>query len=300
MGAPVEGIADDIQRASDAIAQAVYDEIARSRVVIDGEEYYEVPSARVIGEKDAAATVDELANYPGGVANWSGNPLFIGLGITDFWSDNILAEDDNAYDLALSVGAMFQALGATSGTGLGGLFGLFFSQGVIDSTWTGISSGGAAVGATYSYLWRAYGDTNLGVGDLIAGGLLVGSAANETLAAANFIETSGWLHAGAGADIIYAASNASEQTDGSGVFDGGEGIDLMSFLSSTTPDDGGVTAKITDWTSGVQFSALVNMPYGGQAFLFNMERLNLSDADDRLVIDSQRWFGLFEQVLGVF
>jgi hypothetical protein len=285
-GAPIAGIDSLVQNASNAIAQSVYDDILDADVIKDGVKYYELPTAKEIGAQDAAATVDALANYPGGVANWSGNPLFIGLGIADFWSDNILADNDDTYDLALSVGAMFHALQASSGTGLLGLIGLFYTQGVIDATWSGLSTASSAVGATYSYLWQSYGDTNLGVGDLVAGGLLVGSASNETMTAANFTETSGWLHAGGGADIIYAASDVSEQADRAGVFDGGEGIDLMSFLYATTPDDGGVTVQITEWSSGVPFSALVNMPYGGQAFLFNIERLNLSDADDRLVIDS--------------
>lgn len=285
-GAPITSINSLIQNASNAIAERVYQDILDSAVVKDGVTYYEVPTAYEIGAQDAAATVDELANYPGGVANWSGNPLFIGLGITDFWSGNILADDDDAYDLALSVGAMFHAFQATSGTGLLGLIGLFYSQGVIDATWSGLSTASTAVGATYSYLWRSYGDTNLGVGDLVAGGLLVGSASNETLTAANFTETSGWLHAGGGADIIYAVSDVSEQMDRAGVFDGGEGSDLMSFLYATTPDDSGVTVEIAERASGVPFSALVDMAYGGQAFLFNIESLNLSDADDRLVVNS--------------
>lgn len=285
-GAPIAGINSLIQNASNAIAQSVYDDILRSDVIKDGVKYYELPTAMEIGAQDAAATVDALGNYPGGVANWSGNPLFIGLGITDFWSDNILGDDGDSYDLALSVGAMFHALGATSGTGLIDLFLQFTGQGIIPAIQTGFSSGGAAATATTSYLTQAYGATNLGVHDLVVGALQVGSAANNSFYTSGFTESLGWVHAGAGADIIYAASDSSSQLDSAGVFDGGEGNDLVTFYHATIYEDGGVAARITDWESDVPFSAVVDMPFGAQAFLFNIERLDLSDADDRLEIES--------------
>ena len=288
-GAPITGINSLIQNASNAIAQSVYDDLLGSDVIKDGVKYYELPTAMEIGAQDAAATVDALANYPGGVANWSGNPLFVGLGITDFWSNNILADDGDAYDLALSVGAMFHALGATSSTGFGDLFSLFFGQGIFDGTWAGLASSAAAAGATHSYLNRAYGDANLGIGDLVAGGLIFGSAANETLSADDTNNSLGWLHAGDGSDVILAATSASELVDDLGVFDGGEGDDSMSFNNTAITDAGGVTATLTEWISGVPFSATVTATYGGRdldSTLFNIESLNLSDADDRLVVNS--------------
>ena len=165
-GAPMVDRDAELQAASDAIAAAVFEDIQNTTKVIDGVTYHIVPNAHKIGEKDAAKSLQELTEYSNDPGIWSGNALYLGLGDTSFWFDEIINDSADTYDFLVSYHSFNVANFSTFfAGGSGDLVSLFFDQGgqgMLD----GLSATASGLGAANTFLLEAYGAfarTGLGV-----------------------------------------------------------------------------------------------------------------------------------------
>lgn len=95
-------IDDEIQKASDEIAEAVI-----GRIIEDSW----LPTIDTIAEDDASKAAAFLFDDdPGG---WAGNPLFVVFGHDDSWQNNVLAEERGTYDILAAVVSGWEAFGNT-------------------------------------------------------------------------------------------------------------------------------------------------------------------------------------------
>ncbi|SLN73700.1 calcium-binding protein [Ruegeria meonggei] len=271
----VEGV---LQQASDEIAQAVLRDIELSETPINGKNYYAIPSVQRIGEQDALASLDALSSYSNDLAVWSGNILFLGLGVGEFWYDNILETKGDTYDLLAAIkssvaGGLDSLLSGTAGN----LISLQWKQGV-DGIVEAAQVTNAGISAANDFWREAYGGlagsslTTLG---RLTAELLVGS----TVADLDLIESTEGdtiVHAGAGNDLIYGWT-------GNDLIDGGVGDDEVSFVPLTHTDIE-LVATIQHVNSEADFSAVVDTGDGDQTIVFNVESLTLGQNDDTLVI----------------
>ena len=281
-GLSISNIDSVLQEASNDIARLVLQDILESTEPVDGVTYYRLPSAQRIGEVDALASLGAFAPFSTDPAVWSGNLLYLGLGIDEFWNENIINQPGNTYNLFASVASFSDAgLGALLGGNVVDLFRLFFGQGspaVAEAT----SVASRARDATDVFLANTYGvhAPDGGVLALAGRAFVVGSESDDTgLRATTSFLGSSYTHGGAGDDVLIG-------TVGYNLIDGGTGYDTASFESETSsPDRPSLTASLYRVDSSAAFSAFVESAAGSiRSALFNVEALGLGLGDDTLEI----------------
>ena len=284
-GKAISGFETIIQNASNTIARAVYLDIAGNDTVIDGELYYEIPGAVSIGQTDGTQAILSLnADIPSldiGTEVWSGNPLYLGLGSDIFWNEVLLNDTSNPYNVLVAVQALKVA-------GISASFGEILS--LFSQFASGIPLAGAAAtlqasSATFDYLYEAYGNAGAAhFANLFVSEIVVGSLQGDTF---QLYETERdiFMHTGVGHDVIYGFSDKASAEDVTGIIDGGAGIDLVSYQTSSEITGLGYDVFVRSIVRDVPFSAYVDLPYGGLNELFNIEILKLGVSDDTLYID---------------
>ena len=98
----------ELQGASNSIAIAVLADVLSSR---------SVPSAFDLGLNDASVVAATF--FKADEAGWSGVPLFVALGESSFYRNNILERPGETYDLMVLVDSFFEAAGSTNIDGEG-------------------------------------------------------------------------------------------------------------------------------------------------------------------------------------
>ncbi len=267
-----------IQAASNAIAVQVFRDIQGSaREFDDGQTYYAVPDVFRIGDTDAAEAVANLANFDPSM--WSGNPLFIGLGIEDFWIQNLLADTSSTYDVFAAIEALRIAGFATLNQ-VSSILGQFTSQGS-GGLANSASALSAANTATQTFLDSAYDLGEIPLATLSSSNISLGSDNFDGSIESNGFSSDTFMHAGLGNDTLVGSL-------GRDILDGGEGNDSVSFEDVSL--FGGVetidlTASIYTRFSDVQFAATV-VGDGIVSQIYDVENLALGLGDD--VLEVQR------------
>jgi len=154
-GDEISNISSVLQNASNEIARSVLADIRGSEVIVNGEKYYTLPTLHEIGEKDAAATLGQLSDFSSAPGIWSGNPLFIGLGDSSFWSGTILEDTSDTYDLIVSMRSLEYA-GINSIQNMTDLVALWWGQGG-EGREAALMQMAQAIAQTDTFLQEAYG-----------------------------------------------------------------------------------------------------------------------------------------------
>jgi hypothetical protein len=255
----------------DARIQTASNEIARLvllRDILGNSSKGELPSIERIAESDAAPVAERLFNND--LGGWAGNPLFVALGVTTPFKDNIIGTAGNAYNAV----AMLASLPSLS-TLVGAAFASLADNGIAVSLDTVRYIGNE----TTRFLDKAYGgtlSTVTGVNALVSGffsasvGLVTGA---ESDAVGENGEPVSIYHAGGGNDIISAAQFRSQ------IIDGGTGLDGATYAHFTAP----IVITLNAIASAVPFTALVERGTTKQ-FLFDIETITGTNFDDRLVL----------------
>ncbi|WP_390910363.1 hypothetical protein [Pseudosulfitobacter sp. SM2401] len=192
---------------SNKITGLIFDE-----VIGGAEATFTIPPIALLAENDATPAANDLFNGdPGG---WAGNPLFMGLGYSRSFTNNIIENESDTYD------ALAMIKFTREGVGIDLSLSAFnrFIDGEINSA--------TAVGAITelnTFFTAAYGFTggsfvtyaalsNIYLGRLNAEDIIFGSENNDV------------IHGSVGNDFIVG-------TLGNDLLDGGQGLDDVSFES---------------------------------------------------------------------
>lgn len=268
---------ESLDNASDAIASSVWEFIREG----DGE----LPDLDRIATFDAHEVVTELQGegFDVDIEVWSGNLLFVGLGNTNPFEENLL-DPGNSYDLTVALQSLVTA----------GLDTLTLAS--FGSLWHGGSPGqssGEATGLLYSYIHETYGtvgSTSLLFQDLnrfSEGGIQAGRQGNveDLITGGN---DDNIIHAGGGDDIIVGSA-------GTDFVDGGQGTDFF---------------DLSDYSVGVYFQVPAVLAQGSVAYsghvtaygpngitstdLFSIENIRLTDRSDNVIIEEAPSFQLLD------
>ncbi|WP_281855903.1 beta strand repeat-containing protein [Litoreibacter halocynthiae] len=308
-GSPMIDRDTELQLASDSIARRVLADIRDTTEIIDGVTYHVLPSARRIGDNDANAYLEALPHYDIDLSSWSGNGLYLGLGDTSFWRDNILhyVPDPNApdsynapdvydtYDFFAAYNSFASAGFSTLFAGeTGDLIDLFTGQGA-----QGLSNAASAIqsglSATNTFLLEAYGPfARTGLGSVVTSYVVVGSN-NADLdlggpAGSATLTNNDFIHAGLENDTIFGSA-------GLDIIDGGEGTDeaVLNTLSQEVGSGlyyhSGTAVEFN--STEVNFSGLVTTEElisnsnsaTNRTALFDIEEIALSELEDVAILD---------------
>jgi hypothetical protein len=194
--------------------QAASDKIAKN-VIEDALNINSIPSLASIAANDANVAAADFFN--GDKAGWSGNLLFLVLGYTQAFDQNILPD---TYNLLAAAKSAKIALGVTDfWGGLGVLTSNFNYQGAIDI--------GVSAILTDQKLEALYGDGVFSLGFTPATRIILGKsgAKNDTLN--TLTPDDDYVHAEGGDDTIIASAGAD-------IIDGGDGIDTLDYSGIST------------------------------------------------------------------
>jgi len=269
-------VSSTLQTASDAIADAVRLDIVSQSTPINGVDYYALPTAHEIGEKDAIETLDSLSGFSSSPGIWSGNPLYLGLGDGSFWYNTILETDGDTYDL-LAAAKSFWIAGIDSLANTDDLVSLWYGQGSAGRA-EALNQVAAALTATNSFFESAYGYFGeLGVSGLLGDQVVVGSEGSDlSLEEQLGLSWNTFIHGGAGNDLLVGSL-------GEDTLDGGTDHDDATFYLVSEEMSEGLHAAIFSLDSDAQFSAEVTGT-DLQSFVFNVEELKLGRHDDILEV----------------
>lgn len=232
-----------------------------------------VPNLHEVGEKDANEAIKGyFSEQPGG---WSGNLLFMFLGDTSFYRDNILNSSLGTYDFAAMIKSAVAAVGPADD--LSELFGNVFKSlkmsfgAVLDNgqgTIGNLSNLAVVLTETSAFLNAQYGAglTDIGKSHYILG--LSGTQAEKLESTSD----DDYINAGAGNDTILAAG-------GLDLIDGGAGLDVVDYgemdtriaISTENLSGGGARLLVTKGSQGSS---------QGADILVDVERLVLGSRDD--------------------
>ena len=268
-----------LQESSDTIAREIFNQFERRMSIIDGRTYYELQDLQTIGDTDAAEGLQILASVVDDPGIWSGNLLFLGLGLDKYYNDNVIGDGSSTYDLFATRQAFVEAGSSEqiiSGGGLFDLTKLFLGQGASE---IGEATGATARAllATGKFLDQAYGSTMTSLGSLTAFMLAdfwTGSEQSDELRPfySSTDRNSDNIHGGGGNDTLIGSL-------GTDLLDGGAGFDTARFTDELITAMG-AEVSLLNVGGEVPFSALVGYGEGGQSFLFDIEQLLLGEADD--------------------
>jgi Ca2+-binding RTX toxin-like protein len=274
-GQPMSDPQGAIQTASNAIARQVFEDIAGASVTIEGQVYYAIPDAFRIGGTDATQAVDNLAGFD--LSMWSGNPLFIGLGIEDFWIQNLLGDTSNTYDVLAAIEAL-RIAGFSTLNQVASVLGQFTSQG--SGGIAGAASAlSAANAATRTFMDEAYDLGEISLATLSSSNISLGSDNFDGSIESNGFSSDTFMHGGSGNDALIGSL-------GTDILDGGAGNDSVSFEDVSQfggPQTLDLTASIYSRSSDVQFAATV-LGQGIVSQIYDVENLALGLGDDVLEI----------------
>lgn len=240
-----------IQDVSNKIAGTVLEEILRTGTV---------PSISTIAQDDALpAARDIFRGDPGG---WAGNPLFLFLGHSAAFTNNILEVPGDTYDAL----AMIKYLGATGSwaSNLANAFGATMGTGSIATISAGVSQTDTFLRAAYGGIGTSFQvlSSQVILGRVDIGSTLNGLSGGEFMRGGRFDDT---LKSSAGDDVM----------------DGGGGRDIADYSNASGPLN--VTVKFehstANYTAGVTGSAGIDA-------LFGIEEIIGSNSDDMFLLRS--------------
>ncbi|MGF6862295.1 hypothetical protein ABIE69_002878 [Rhodobacteraceae bacterium MBR-64] len=274
----------DIQAASNAINQAVFDDLFDNDSQINGQTFYALPTVLEIGRNDALVTMNTLGFSTPSI--WSGNLLYLGFGITEFYEQNIIGSTSSTYDFFVMRESMVAAgfSDAMFEGGIQDLWDLFRGQG-----WSGAASAISAIGsakaATDAWLHGAYGDfytqTLGGAANFTLANFWTGSSNGEQILPdySNILTDNDNLHGGGGDDDLFGSL-------GFDLVDGGQGYDTVNFATDPIRSRES-TVELKPYNSDVPYSATVTfLTEGGESIsnLYDVEKLVLGSKSDLVVI----------------
>ena len=240
-----------IQNVSNTIAARVLAEILRTGTV---------PSIDTIALEDALPAATQI--FRGDPGGWAGNPLFLFLGHSTAFTNNILEVSGDTYDAL----AMIKYLGAT-GSWASNLVNAF-SATMGTGSYTTILAAGSQVD---TFLSAAYGGIGTSVqvsssqvilGRVDTGSTLNGLSSGEFMRGGGFEDT---LKSSAGADVM----------------DGGGGRDIADYSNAS----GGIEVTVKFVQSTANYTAGVTGSAGIDA-LFGIEEIIGSSSDDMFLLRS--------------
>jgi hypothetical protein len=277
----------DIQAASDAINQSVWNDLFNNDIPINGQTYYALPTVLEIGRNDALATMNTLGFSTPSI--WSGNLLYLGFGITEFYEQNIIGSTSSTYDFFVMRESMVAAgfSDAMFDGGIQDLWDLFWGQGW-SGTASAISAIGSAKAATDAWLQGAYGEfytqTLGGVTNFTLANFWTGSSNGEQILPdySNILTDNDNLHGGGGDDDLFGSL-------GLDLVDGGQGYDTVYFAIDPISSRES-TVELKPYNSDVPYSATVTFltedgsGIAGISNLYDVEKLVLGSNSDLVII----------------
>ena len=280
----------NIKAASDAINQAVWVDLTNNEELVGGQTFYALPSVLEIGRNDALATMTALGFSTPSI--WSGNLLYLGFGITEFYEQNIIGSADSTYDFFVMREAMLVAGFSESmfSGGMQDIWELFWGQG-----WSGlasaVSTANNAASLTRSWLQSAYGDfytdTIGGLAEFTLARFWTGSSNGDDIVPTymNTFTEADRLHGGGGNDTLSGSL-------GFDLIDGGQGYDTVEFASEPISDLAS-RVELRPYVSAVPYSATVTFltedgsEVSGISNLYDVEKLVLGSNSDTVVVTTR-------------
>jgi Ca2+-binding RTX toxin-like protein len=237
----------------------------------------DIPNIETIASSDAQPTAQLLFNNEEHPAGWAGNPLFLFLGYSDSYNQNILhsyagGNTSDTYDLLSVLKISQDILGSFSSILTADTFTLLFGGLSTANQVNATNIVQNAYSATDDYLTNAYGVglTELLVSSTVYGvidDIYLGTSGNDILEVGDAADDD-LIHAGDGDDIIKA-------TNGDDFIDGGTGNDTMDY---STFNAGLSNDIIVDLASGEV--TIIDTPNNDKQRLYNIENVNTGDGDD--------------------
>ncbi len=226
--------------------QVASNEVA-NRVLQDIYSRDTLPTINNIASDDASAATAAAFPNLGGVAAWSGNPFFLLLGHGESFTNNLLENPADTYDLLAAIKSSYASIGSVNdwAGGLTTLWQSVTNNNIGPWTTTGLATTTAL--STNSFLNAAYGGI-LSLPNVLASNIVLGTFNKADVL--NGTSGEDYMHGGGGNDTLKSSGDDD-------VLDGGAGIDTAdysnatsgmsfylgnSFISSTT----GVTGKVVD------------------------------------------------------
>ncbi|WP_316014681.1 hypothetical protein [Roseobacter sp. HKCCA0434] len=266
-----------LDEASDAIASTVVADILATGAL---------PSLEQIGEHDATKALEALAAFSDDPAIWSGNFLMVPLGVRSFFSQNILEDPTDSYDLMALIKSAAAAGIEISPDGFGELGEQFFEQGIWDAA-EGAATSALAYAEGQAVYFQKY-NRPIEVSDLslsvLSGGSTIKMDQKNSNGAFTTSDDDSHIIAADGQDTIYVSDYVVRQH----LIDGGDGIDVVKY-------EGLSKAVVWEWTSFVPgagsqekvFKLLGSeIDYALNAYddLYDVEQVEMTVADDRAII----------------
>lgn len=274
-----------LQESSDTIAIAIFEQLFDRQKTFDGQTYYELQDLELIGDTDAVKGLNILARVVDDPGIWSGNLLFLGLGLDKYYNANVINNTTSTYDLFVTREAFVRAGFSEkiiSGGGIFDLSSLFIGQGAY-AVGEAIAASAAAAMATGRFLDDAYGGAMTTLGSLttfMLADFWTGSDHDDALrpfySALDFDSDN--IHGGGGNDTIIGSLGVD-------LIDGGSGFDTTDFTDELISSVG-ADVSLESVGGDVRFSAAVDFGSDGKSFLFEIEALQLGEADDIVRMDN--------------
>lgn len=241
-----------------------------------------IPTIREIGQYDITNTANSI--FGGNEAGWSGNPLFVMLGDSSFFNNNIIESDGDTYDALAMLRSSASALGATL-TGATAFYdiGMKMKDLLIGpASTTSVSDLVTVSENLFSFFSRSYGDSFQLIPNIIemsiTGNIELGrEGISESIFLAN---PSGIANAGDLDDYISVTSFR-------GLIDGSSGFDTINYVASNslkldignaTQNDG--AAATANFIGTISNGVVAAGPAANITYIFNTENIILSTFDD--------------------